>query len=185
MQDLTPGFADAGEAQSCFRAALYALSRPGEVVTLATSLIPPAPLSVAAAALLLTLADATVSVCLNGGAAQDWLVFHTGARLAGAGAADFLVAQTRPPLGHLRNGTDDEPEASATLILEAPDFSGQQFRLAGPGIQTPTTLNLPLDGAFLTDWQAQARLAPRGVDMFLCSGRCIIGLPRSTSIEAL
>jgi alpha-D-ribose 1-methylphosphonate 5-triphosphate synthase subunit PhnH len=182
MSVLTPGFAHAAEAQSCFRAVLRALSRPGEIVTLGASLTPPEPLSIAAAALLLTLADATTTVSLEP-AAQDWLLFHTGARLADKAAADFVVTRTRPPLGLLRAGTDDEPEAGATLILDVEALDGPAYRLTGPGIAEAATIRLPLDQTLLDEWRAQRAIAPRGVDMLLCAGRRILGLPRSVAIE--
>jgi alpha-D-ribose 1-methylphosphonate 5-triphosphate synthase subunit PhnH len=182
---MTPGFADAGEAQGCFRAVLRALSRPGEIVTIATGLIPPPPLSVAAAAILLTLADPATPVCLEGQAARDWLVFHTGAPLAAAETADFVVAQTPPPLSLLRNGSDDAPENGATMILETESFAGQFCRLTGPGLESFLLLELPLGKEFLAEWRAQSRIAPRGVDLFICCGSRVIGLPRSVHIGAV
>jgi len=99
--------------------------------------------------------------------------------------ADFVVARTRPPLGSLRSGTDDEPEGGATLILDVESFAGRQARLTGPGIETETILRLPLDEAFFIEWAARRKNLPRGVDMLLCAGRQILGLPRGVKIEAL
>lgn len=182
---MTPGFADVLEAQSCFRAVLRALSRPGEIETVASGLIPPPPLSVASAAILLTLADAATPVCLQSEAARDWLVFHTGAPMAEAGDASFVLAQTPPPLSRLRNGGDDAPEDGATLILDAETFAGQKCRLTGPGIEVATILELPLAKEFLAEWREQNRIAPRGVDVFICCENRVIGLPRGVTIEAV
>lgn len=175
------GFASPAQAQSCFRGVLLAFSRPGTLVTLETPQ-PPAGLSPAAAAILLTLADAATSVNLPA-SADEWLKFHTGARPVAPEAADFVVAGRR--LAGLQNGTDEAPETGATLMMDAANLSGPKFRLSGPGIETHLEICLPLDGNFLSEWQAQRRLAPRGVDVLLCAGRDIIGLPRSTNIEAL
>ena len=41
---------------------------------------------------------------------------------------------------------------------------------------------LPLDADFIAEWRAQSRTAPRGVDIILCAGTTIIGLPRSLTI---
>jgi alpha-D-ribose 1-methylphosphonate 5-triphosphate synthase subunit PhnH len=183
MSALTPGFAHAGEAQICFRAVLRALSRPGEIVTIDTNLTPPAPLSVAAASVLLTLADAATAVSVEA-PARDWLLFHTGARLAGDAVADFVATRARPKLHSLRAGTDDEPEAGATLILDVEAFDGPVYRLTGPGMAEAATVRLPLERKFLEEWWAQRAIAPRGVDMLLCAGRQILGLPRSVAIEA-
>ncbi len=185
MTDLASGFANAGEAQTCFRAVLRALSRPGEIVNIAGDLPRAASLSPAAAAILLTLADATTAVSLEETQARDWLVFHTSARMAPLRDADFVVARNRPQLSLLRNGSDDEPEDGATLILDIDGFHGLQCRLSGPGIENATILFLPLDKDFFVEWAAQSKNLPRGVDILLCAGRQIIGMPRSVKIEAL
>jgi alpha-D-ribose 1-methylphosphonate 5-triphosphate synthase subunit PhnH len=177
MNDVSPGFANAAQAQSCFRAVLRALSRPGEIVDIAGELP-------AASAILLTLADASTAVSIED-TARDWLVFHTGARMAALADADFVVARTRPQLCLLRNGTDDEPEDGATLILDVDGFEGRPCRLTGPGIETETISHLPLDDEFFAEWAGQRKNLPRGVDVLLCAGRQVIGLPRSVKIEAL
>ena len=62
---LTGGFREAPQQSArAFRAALDALSRPGTIVTVAGA-APPAPLSVAAGVLLLTLCDGTTPVHLG------------------------------------------------------------------------------------------------------------------------
>jgi alpha-D-ribose 1-methylphosphonate 5-triphosphate synthase subunit PhnH len=189
MSGLLPGFAAAAaDAQSCFRAVLEAMSRPGKIVGIAAALTPPAGLGAAAAATLLTLADNTTSVSLPAGtaAAQDWLVFHTGARMAAAQAADFVLAWDRPRLADLRQGSYDEPETSALLILQVPAFeAGQRVRLSGPGIETATRLDLPLDDGFMAEWAAQLRRSPLGIDILLCAAAQVVGLPRSVTVEAV
>lgn len=187
MNFFSPGFSSPMQSQSCFRGVLQALSRPGTMVTLEGILTPPPPLSPAAAAILLTLADPFTAVSLpEGEAAREWLTFHARARLTGPEAADFVLAFARPALAALRQGTDDEPEDSATLILDCPSFAlGRHYRLTGPGIETETIVTLPLDENFLPEWRAQSRNAPRGVDVILCAGTNIIGLPRSLTIEEI
>ncbi|SIQ10776.1 MULTISPECIES: phosphonate C-P lyase system protein PhnH [Acidiphilium] len=182
---LTPGFADAHESQRCFRAILQAISRPGRIVGLDVTLEPPAPLSPAAAACLLTLTDAMTSVALPESAAP-WLVFHTGARLAPPAEADFTVSPGRPRLAGLPRGTDEAPERGATLIADVQSLdTGRDVRLSGPGIATPITVHLPLDADFIHQWRDQHERAPCGVDVILCAGHRLIGLPRSLMIEAL
>jgi alpha-D-ribose 1-methylphosphonate 5-triphosphate synthase subunit PhnH len=185
MNFFSPGFNSPMESQSCFRGVLQALSRPGTMVTLEGILTPPPPLSPAAAAILLTLADPFTAVSLpESEAAREWLTFHAKARLTSPEAADFVLTFTRPALAGLRQGTDDEPEDSATLILDCPSFDlGRHYRLTGPGIETETLVQLPLDENFVAEWRAQSGTAPRGVDVILCAGTNIIGLPRSLTIE--
>jgi alpha-D-ribose 1-methylphosphonate 5-triphosphate synthase subunit PhnH len=187
MSVLLPGFAAAADAQSCFRAVLEAMSRPGKILRIGAKLTPPAGLCLAAAATLLTLADATTTVSLPEGtqAAQEWLIFHTGVRVVPASAADFVLASERPKFNSLRQGTDDEPETSATLVLQVSSLgSGRRVRLSGPGIETTSELDLPLDDNFIQEWQAQRRRNPRGIDVLLCASECVVAVPRGITMEA-
>lgn len=184
MNDLSPGFGSVLEAQACFRALLNAFSTPGSPVTLPVTLTPPTGLSMASAILLLTLADTHTKIALpEASLAHDWLRFHTGAPVAPMAEADFCIATTRPALTSLRQGTDATPEDGATLILDVERLEGPVFRLSGPGLKTPVTVPLPLDPAFIGDWQTQTRNAPCGVDLILCAGNQILALPRSLQIE--
>jgi alpha-D-ribose 1-methylphosphonate 5-triphosphate synthase subunit PhnH len=186
MSALSPGFAEAGQAQKCFRAILQAMSFPGRPVNLGVALEAPAGLSQAAAAVLLTLADPSVGVHLQDPSAADWLVFHAGARLAGAETADFVVAATRPHLADLATGSDDEPENGATLLLEVATLeTGPRLRLTGPGIETELVAALPLDAEFVAEWQTMSAQAPCGVDVLLCAGDRILALPRSLKLETV
>ncbi len=95
---LAGGFADrARESAVAFRAALDVLARPGQVRGV-TGVEPPGGLSVAAAALLLTLADAETPLWLperlRAGAVAEWLRFHTNApQGTGRGQAMFAVGR--------------------------------------------------------------------------------------------
>ena len=185
MNDLTPGFTSPLEAQACFRAILGAFSSPGTAVELPAALTPPPGLSAAAAAALLTLADATTPIALpDAEAARDWLVFHTGAHIVAPAEAMFCVARRRPALASLPQGTAEAPEDGATLILDCDGRVGEApFRLSGPGLAHPIIASLPLDAAFLPEWRAQTFTAPRGVDILLCAGASVLALPRSLTIE--
>jgi len=187
MKYFAPGFASPTDAQSCFRGILQALSTPGVTVTFKEWFSPPPGLSGAAASVLLTLVDSSVSASLpEGEAARDWLLFHTGTRLTAPGQADFVMARDAADLRHLRQGTDDAPEDGATVILDVASLtSGQAYRLTGPGIETEQRVTLPLTADFLSAWRAQTRTAPHGVDVILCAGTQIIGLPRSLTIEEI
>lgn len=182
--DLSPGFASALDAQTCFRALLSAFSTPGAIVALPVSFTPPPGLSMACASLLLTLADAHTKVALPENCpAQSWLTFHTGAPTSAAAMADFCVATTLPVLASLRQGTDAEPEASTTLILDVKELDGTLFRLSGPGLKDPVRVGLPLEKAIIAQWHTQTHNAPRGVDIILCAQDRILALPRSLQIE--
>ncbi len=188
MTDLLPGFSDPVEAaQASFRSVLDAMSRPGSLHTAGTALAPPAPMSPATGALLLTLADQDTPVFLAPAfaAAAGWLRFHCGADLVeNPAAARFVVTDELPDLTTLDTGTDEGPEDSATLILQLPALGeGAGFTLAGPGLRAPTPLHatgLPAD--FAASWAANHALFPRGIDLILTAGTTLTALPRSVRV---
>lgn len=187
MIDL-PGFADpVGEAQSCFRAVLEATARPGTLHTAGAGLTPPAPLDPATAAVLLTLVDGETPLAMDGAfaPAAAWIAFHCGvAPDAAPEAAEFVLAGALPELSGLSRGTDEQPEASATVILQLPALGrGRGYVLAGPGLAAPARFaaaGLPAD--FAARWAANHALYPRGVDLILCAGTQVAALPRSLRI---
>ncbi len=182
---LMGGFADAPiESSQAFRAALTALSRPGVICTLAGAL-PPAPLSLAAGVLVLTLCDGTTPVHLAGAhdctALRDWITFHCGAPLVGADAASFAIGtwDALQPVERFAIGQPDYPDRAATLIVEMPELAAGGARLTGPGIETEAWLSLPETAAFI----ANRALFPLGFDCFLTAGAQVAGLPRSTIVR--
>lgn len=184
---LTGGFTDPSvDSARAFRAALEALSRPGLISTVAGA-SPPAPLSVAAGVLLLTLADGTTPVHLAGAhdtaLLRDWITFHTGAPLVGADKAALAVGTwaALQPVTRFAIGTPDYPDRAATLIVEMEDLSATGARLSGPGIKDHAHLSLPEVAAF----RANRALFPQGCDFFLTCADRVAGVPRSTIVEAL
>jgi alpha-D-ribose 1-methylphosphonate 5-triphosphate synthase subunit PhnH len=189
MTDLTPGFADPVlGAQSCFRALLEAMSRPGRLQRAAGIEEPPAPLGPAAAAALLALADADTPVWTDAGpAAEAWLAFHAGCPLVAAPEkAVFLLATgPMPPLAALAQGSEEEPHRSATLVVQVAGLAETVgWTLTGPGIEHAHRLQvegLPKD--FRRQWAANRAGFPRGVDLVLCAGPWLAALPRTTRVE--
>lgn len=184
---LTAGFANpVADAQSCFRAVLNAMARPGRV-HLVAGVTAPFPLCGAAAAVLLTLADHETPLWLDADAeaAGGWIAFHTGASIVTADRSAFGMALTLPDLTGFPNGTDEMPETAATIILQVASLeAGSRFVLAGPGLRVPailTVTGLPAD--FAAIWQRNHGLFPRGIDLILCSGGHLTALPRSVSIK--
>jgi alpha-D-ribose 1-methylphosphonate 5-triphosphate synthase subunit PhnH len=184
-----PGFSDpVTGAQTTFRAVLDAMARPGRICPVNSGLRPPAPLDEATAAVALTLFDQETAICLDAvmQAAAPWLTFHAGSpTVADLGEADFVLASRCPDLPQLQTGTDEAPEASATLILQIGALgSGAAYRLAGPGLAAPFILRatgLPDD--FAAIWHRNHALFPRGVDMVICAGNRLAALPRSVKLE--
>ncbi len=181
---LMGGFADAAvQSSRAFRAALDAFSRPGQIRTL-TGAQPPAPLSVAAGVLVLTLCDPTTPVHLAGAHdcadLRDWITFHTGAPLVGADRASFAIGtwDALTPVTRFAVGLPDYPDRAATLIVEMPELTATGARLTGPGIADRANLSLPETAAFA----ANRALFPLGFDCFLTCDSRVAGLPRSTVV---
>lgn len=204
--DLAPGFADpVHDAQAVFRAVLRAMSRPGEVQDLSSSLgpgfAPPTPLAPASAAACLALLDLDTRLWLDGGgrdaaAAMAYLSFHTGAPRTDAPAeADFAViadGAMTPRLDCFSVGTDELPERSATLIVQVaalesgdPGGAGEgAWCLTGPGIDGRVYLSVDgLRKGLADELALNLKLFPRGVDLILCAGPRLAALPRTTRVE--
>ena len=173
------------EASYAFRAAMTAMARPGEIRTVVGAQ-PPAPLSVAAGTLLLTLCDPDTSVHLAGETNSDevrsWLAFHTGAPIVPAEKANFAVGEWDDlmPLTQYHIGTPEYPDRSATLIVECQELKQQGAVLNGPGIKDTRRFSVP-DSAALN---VNARLYPLGCDFFFTAVDRVAALPRSTQIRA-
>ncbi len=190
MRDLPVGFADpVDDAQTAFRAALRALSRPGERVECLVS-VPNVPgLMPATAALLLALTDHETPVWWARDRPAPWLQFHTGAPAVTRPevAAFAVVTQdfAAPDLTRLNAGTDDAPERSATLVFELPTFEGgAATEWSGPGLREPKPMHLAgLPAGFWAQWQHNHAGFPSGVDVFFVCGRLLVGLPRTTRVQ--
>jgi alpha-D-ribose 1-methylphosphonate 5-triphosphate synthase subunit PhnH len=185
--DLSPGFADpVADAQSCFRAVLDAMARPGQVRSV-TGVSAPAPLCDASAAVLLTLADQETPLWLDPDAApaRRWIAFHTGAPVVPPPQAMIGMALWLPDLTAFSNGTDEMPETSATLVVQVTSLTtGRRFALEGPGLREPRILaidGMPTD--FAARWERNHALYPRGIDLILCAGNRLTALPRSVTIR--
>lgn len=182
---LTGGFADAPVAAAhAFRAVMEAMARPGTIVTL-TGAAPPAPMSVAAGAVVLTLCDPETPVYLapshDVAAVRDWIAFHTGAPIVTPDRAMFALGDWAglQPLDRFAIGTPEYPDRSATLIVELPALGAQGLRLTGPGIRDAAALSLPEVAAFRTN----AALFPLGLDFCFTCGDRAAALPRTTHVS--
>lgn len=202
------GFADPVHGtQQTFRALLGAMSEPGRLQVLHDAAIDglapaaprvPAPMAIGLAATLLTLLDADTPVHLAGALGnadvRAWLRFHTGARDVPA-ATGMTVALARDVDAALWQaldlGSDEAPQAGATLIVEVDALSERPLagavalKLRGAGIES--SRDLAVAGLPIAFWQwrmaLQAEL-PRGVDLVLACGTRLAALPRSTRIES-
>lgn len=193
MRDPGRGFASpVFDSQAAFRCLQDALARPGTVHTIGREGQGAVEgLSVAAAATLLTLADFSTPVWLEGGKnhpAAQWLTFHTGARITEfaceAMFAMIPVGSQTPLLCDFPAGEDCYPDRSATILMDCIDFnSGNPVRLHGPGIRGAIeTAPSGLRPIFWQEAAANAARFPLGIDLILTADHQVIGLPRSTRI---
>ncbi len=191
MGALQPAFTDpVHQAQQVFRQILDAMARPGSIRELANLPLAAPGLSPAATAVCLTLADFETPLWLDEKAskAREYLVFHRNCPItAEPRQATFAVignAEKLPGFEAFQNGSDEYPEASATLIIEANQLSnGTGKTLTGPGIKDSTRLEVDgVDDNFWEQVKANHTLFPRGVDLIFTCGEQIAALPRSTQV---
>jgi alpha-D-ribose 1-methylphosphonate 5-triphosphate synthase subunit PhnH len=90
-----------------------------------------------------------------------------------------------PFLSVFNQGTDEEPEASTTLLIQVENFdSGYPVELIGPGIEKARSLTVNgLSSAFWKELTDNSRHYPKGIDIFLFTTDTVIGLPRTTKIN--
>jgi alpha-D-ribose 1-methylphosphonate 5-triphosphate synthase subunit PhnH len=181
------------ESQAAFRAILAAMARPGAIHPCGQGLEPPAPLSPAAAAAILALADVETPLwiappCSATDEISAYLRFHTGAPLAAApNKAVFALTDAASDalrLADFAQGAPNYPDRSTTLIVQVSSLAqGQRFALAGPGVCGKTMLvvaQLPKD--FIGQWATNRAAFPLGVDCILASGAEVATLPRSVRL---
>lgn len=183
-----PGFANpVADSQAVFRAVLDAMARPGTLHEVHAPSEPPAPLDRATAAVLLTLADADTPLWLDPAAeaARAWTVFHCGASHSGVAEATIAVALGPVALDSFGAGTDEQPEAGATVVLQVAALGrGRAFVLSGPGLLHPAPLLVDgLPRGFAAAWARNAAQFPRGVDVVLCAGGTLAALPRTAAMR--
>ncbi|MCF4165066.1 phosphonate C-P lyase system protein PhnH [Zavarzinia compransoris] len=191
IDGLSAGFEEpVHQAQAGFRAVLSVLSRPGRVERLARPARAPAGLSPAAATVLAVLADLDTPVHLAGAgrAAEAFVAGSCGAPLAATtGDAAFAVVPAAGllPLSRFAAGTADFPDRAATVIVEVSSLeTGEVLTLSGPGIAGETVLRVAgLPAGFKHAWADQRPDFPLGVDLLLCCGDRVAGLPRTVAIR--
>ncbi len=183
-QTLSGGFADPAIASAAaFRQVMEAMARPGTIHRV-TGAAPPAPLSPATGAVLLTLCDPDTPVHLAGAlecdAVRAWVAFHTGAPVVGPSHCMFAVGAWTDltPLSAYQVGSPQYPDRSATLIVQAGRLEQTGATLSGPGIKETHALSLPEIEAF----QQNAGHFPLGLDFIFTNGDRVAALPRTTIV---
>ena len=180
------------QAAHDFRAILDALSKPGLEVSVPELADKPAALHDASIVMALALCDYQSPVWLspriNQAEVCSFLRFHTGAPIvADPAEAQFAFVESGEFEKHFalfNKGTDEYPDRSATVIVQASGFSApQRVRLEGPGIKQYEVLSIagfgPKEWNLLSDDRI---LFPLGIDVAFVSDTKLVGLPRSTRI---
>ena len=197
----TPGFADpVNDAQRVFRAVLEALARPATAQQVDPAVLPPAPLSAMSGAIVLALCDEYTPIWLDddlrrAGDVETWIRFHAGATIVDDPADAMFCVVSRPSavpeLQTLRQGTDEEPQLSATVIIDAADARSAGTLVAtGPGVNGQLTWDgaglpsfRPGSERFLDAWAANNRRFPCGVDLVLAGDGEVRGISRTTALS--
>jgi len=179
--------------QRIFRMLLDAMSSPGKVINADLQLVAPAPLLATSAAICLTLLDRETPLWLDAKADQpqvrEYLRFHCGCHLTRRAkeALFALIADVQcvAPLDQFELGTDEEPERSATLIIQVEALCSEgDLKLTGPGIEATRRLHIaPFPPSLLQQVILNQSLFPRGLDFIFASPNQVAAIPRSSKIE--
>jgi alpha-D-ribose 1-methylphosphonate 5-triphosphate synthase subunit PhnH len=196
VAELPAGFADKVlSAQSTFRSVMDAMARPGSVQRIRAVAGAPAAMMRGTAAIALTLFDHDTPIWLDSGMSRSsdvakWLKFHTSAPVvADSSICNFALigdAQNLPALDRFAFGSNEYPDRSTTLILQAESLTrGPAFELQGPGIDGSALLQAMIQPNNLFERLAiNAALFPRGIDVVLVHDDAIVAIPRTTRVAA-
>jgi alpha-D-ribose 1-methylphosphonate 5-triphosphate synthase subunit PhnH len=168
-----------------FLALLAALSYPGRIQTLPITQDSSGPMAQIGMALL----DLETRFYTRDALLADTLK-RTGATAHDPQTAEyhFYPVMDSAALGdavQARPGTMLRPDEGATLIIAAAFARGNIFRLRGPGIQDMVEIRLGGIPARFWSKRREAGPYPMGWDVFIVDGDRVIGLPRTTTIEAV
>ena len=193
-EGLARGFDDpVTESQSVFRTLLDAMSRPGLIHEVDTSVDLPAGVKdVAIMAACLALAERETPLwCdadLSSPQLESFLRFHCGASfVTELAAASFVLignAMEIPTPTQLDLGTDEYPDRSATLFVRVAKLSAERdLTVTGPGVNGEVSLSVSgIRAGFWAERQSIARLFPRGIDIVLAEGARFVALPRTSQV---
>jgi alpha-D-ribose 1-methylphosphonate 5-triphosphate synthase subunit PhnH len=172
-----------------------AMARPGSVQKIASVAGAPAAMMRGTAAVALTLFDHDTPVWLDPRMAETsdvakWLKFHTSAPvISDSSICSFALIgdpRTLPALDRFSFGSNEYPDRSTTLILQADSLTqGSAFELRGPGIDGTALLRATIRPYDLFERLAiNAALFPRGIDVVLVHDDAIVAIPRTTRLVA-
>lgn len=199
---LVPGFSLTGlcagfddpvhQSQSVFRSVLSAMSEPGTLHMLPESETPEGTHS-ASYQICLALLDAETALWISPALKTQALVtalrFHCGCSVVETpNQADFalITADFDGDLSCFAQGNHEYPDRSTTLIVQVDSLGTTgNLLLQGPGIDGTRGVGITgLNARWLAMLTDNHRRFPCGVDLVFTADTALMGLPRTTRVEA-
>jgi alpha-D-ribose 1-methylphosphonate 5-triphosphate synthase subunit PhnH len=177
------------DGRTAFLACMRALCSPGTPIELPVKArVYEHPELDRAAAILLALLDRGLALGVCGDDAAHRVAAavcsETGAEGSDIDIADWVLVHgpAAAAISRAPRGTNRAPETGATLVIATAE-AARPMSLSGPGLLQPTTVHVPLDAVAVHALTAANSTQPAGVDVLLVTPECLIGLPRSVSIQ--
>jgi alpha-D-ribose 1-methylphosphonate 5-triphosphate synthase subunit PhnH len=177
------------DGRTAFLSCMRAMCAPGTPIEL-----PPVPKLCeypeldGAAAILLALLDHGLSLGVSGGVTAHrvagMVAEQTGAAEGEISDADWTLVHgpAADAISRAPRGTRLTPERGATLVIAAAG-EATAMSITGPGVPRRTTAYVALDAVSVHAFTAANSAPPRGVDLLVVTPECLIGLPRSLTIQ--
>lgn len=177
------------DGRTTFMACMRAMCAPGTPIELPYApQVCEYPELDSAAAILLALLDRGLTLGVTGGDAVQRVAAlvgsETGATEGDVDEADWVLVHgpAADTISRARRGGPLTPEQGATVVVAA-GGEALPLSLSGPGIRGRATVYVPLDAVSVHAFTAANSVPPRGVDLLVVTPECLIGLPRSVSIQ--
>lgn len=185
------------DTQKVFRTILHCMSRPGTIGSLremadrVTTSMESLPATFVTA---LTLLDREVSFAVIGEdvkKTEELIAAYTMAAKQKLPEADYVFItkqaakeQIYDVFQQVKIGTLEDPQQSATIILETEFSQGGKWSLEGPGIKTTREISIHDASQWLAERHKLNKEFPIGIDMILVDDLSnVMCLPRTTAIK--
>lgn len=187
------------DTQAAYRTVLDAMSRPGQVVSLAREarkINLPGIAGPAALVLMRMLLDPEVGFCVVGldhSQIESRISQLTGSFPVSLDQADFIFVlekaseeERRQAVLAAKIGSLTDPHLSATLVLELPLIGdGGELWIAGPGVAGQSRWPLNRAASYLDERNRKIEEFPLGVDLlFVDRSHQLVALPRTSRLFA-
>ena len=174
--------------QQTFRAIVEALDNPGQIVQIRSKPSFPGALNLASAAIFLTLCNdgTTIWADLDWNCPiTEWFQYRCGCNIVTepcmASFALITNPMTMPPLDHFRIGDEENPDISATLIIQIEDLSvNTAINPDGTAVEKIARHSHPV--VPLNSWEHRYQQSTPlflGLDIFLTCDDTLAALPQS------